>query len=230
MKKFSNSLPSQFASRRRSRRNPWRLVALAAGAVLVAYVAYLTVIVFDARQRTARLVSSAMASASIKVVPADFPAGRLDTLLAVQDPQFHQHRGVNWLAPRGRMTTVTQSLVKHLYFDEFRPGVFNKLKQTVIARFALDPLVSKQTQLTLFVNTVYLGNLEDRQVYGFSEAALAYFGKTFAALSDAEYLSLVAMLDAPNALSVATQPSANARRVAEISTRIDVQGSLAAGE
>jgi hypothetical protein len=44
------------------------------------------------------------------------------------------------------MTTITQSLVKGLYFRHFRPGI-RKIRQSLIARFALDGHMSKQRLL-----------------------------------------------------------------------------------
>ena len=45
------------------------------------------------------------------------------------------------------MTTISQGLVKVLYFPSgFRPGIA-KIRQTLIAQYAFDASVSKQEQL-----------------------------------------------------------------------------------
>jgi len=96
------------------------------------------------------------------------------------------------------MTTISQSLVKLLYFpDGFQKGIA-KVRQTLIARYVFDALVPKEEQLTLLLNAAYLGHPNSVPVYGFSDAAQTYFHRDFTALSDGEFKSLVAMLAAPD--------------------------------
>ena len=191
-------------------------------AIAVTFVALASVvaqgvdIVVEARQRTPQIIADLWNSQRLMLTLGDFRSGRLDLLLAVQDPLFYQHHGVNLVGRRARTTTVTQALVKYLYFDGWRPSAENKIRQTLIAAFALDPLATKDEQLTVFVNTVYLGSSQGSAVRGFAQGAEVYFGKRFEALTEDEYLSLVAMLDAPNALSIARNPEANAQRVSQI--------------
>ncbi|MGR8933877.1 MAG: transglycosylase domain-containing protein [Gammaproteobacteria bacterium] len=88
---------------------------------------------------------------------------------------------------------MTQAMVKYLYFDEFRPG-FMKNEPTLIAWFAVDPLIGKDKQLAVFINTAYLGHANGAEVRGFPSAAKVYCGKDFTELTDEEYLSPAAML------------------------------------
>jgi membrane peptidoglycan carboxypeptidase len=90
-----------------------------------------------------------------------------------------------------------------------------KLRQSLIA-LVLDRRVDKQTQLRLFINSFILGNCQRKQIYGFSEAAQAYFGKQFSRLTRDQYLSLVAMIVSPNGDNVLTHPGENADRVRRI--------------
>jgi hypothetical protein len=46
------------------------------------------------------------------------------------------------------------------YFENFKPGI-QKIKQTLISRFAFDNLTPKDTILKLFINEVYLGENGD---------------------------------------------------------------------
>jgi membrane peptidoglycan carboxypeptidase len=131
--------------------------------------------------------------------PADLSPERKAMLLTIEDPTFLYHHGVDLVTPGAGMTTITQGLVKQLYFPEgFRPGIA-KIRQTLIAQYALDALVSKDEQLRLFLNISYLGDVDGKAVHGFADAAHTYFGKEFATLNDEEFLSLVAMLIGPNA-------------------------------
>ena len=88
-----------------------------------------------------------------------------------------------------------------------------KIEQTLIAWLAVDPLISKDDQLTAFINTAYLGQVDGIVVTGFPTAAMVYFEKTFNELTNDEYLSLVAMLIAPDNFSVRYHIDKNRKRV-----------------
>lgn len=143
------------------------------------------------------------------------PERRLAMLLAVEDPGFFRHRGVDFSSPGQGATTLTQALVKRLYFESFKPG-FAKIEQSLIARFVLDPALSKRDQLEVFLNHASFGNHLGRQITGFDDGARTYLGKELASLDDREFLVLVAMLMGPNALDPLGHPAANAERVGRI--------------
>jgi membrane carboxypeptidase/penicillin-binding protein len=145
----------------------------------------------------------------------DVTERQLDILLKVEDPAFYAHNGVDLSTPGAGITTITQGLVKKFYFKQFKPGPA-KIKQTLIAMFALDPLVSKDDQLRLFINVYHLGNINGQEVQGFEAAAQAFHDKPFQELSEDEYISLVAMIIAPATFHVQRHPERNAERVARI--------------
>jgi membrane peptidoglycan carboxypeptidase len=184
-------------------------VIFAAGAVAV--VVYVVSIVRSARAYTVATVLPAVRANPGPLSPSDLSPRQLEILLQVEDPRFFQHGGVDLSTPGAGITTITQGLVKRLYFRQFKPG-FAKLKQTAIAAFALDPLMPKQEQLRLFLNTVYLGH----DANGFEQAALVYFHKPFRQLTEDEYTALVAMVIAPNVFDLQRYPARNAERVARI--------------
>lgn len=190
------------------------------GGTAVLAVSTLVVTVHYVREiRIARLDTPSLVAAALDgpLRELDLDAlspGREAILLAVEDPMFRHHEGVDLATPGAGMTTITQGLVKLLYFpDGFRPGVA-KIRQTLIAQYALDALVSKDDQLRLFLNITYLGRHEGQQIYGFGQAARAYYGKHFRDLADDEYLALVAMPIGPNAFKPGT--AASAERVERI--------------
>ena len=176
---------------------------------LCSYYAYE---VFRARAETPRILARAFAASRLELSPDDLSPAQLEALLAVVDPHFFSHRG--WDFGGGTMTTITQSLVKGLYFRQFKPGI-RKVRQSLIARFALDRQLSKDGQLRLFINTIWLGSVDGRPVEGFADGARAFHGKEFADLTFDEYLSLL-MFDRPVELNVHTNPEGNARRVRQI--------------
>jgi membrane carboxypeptidase/penicillin-binding protein len=162
---------------------------------------------------TPRMIEKSLENSDLKV--SDLSQWQLDALLAVEDPNFYNHNGVDLKTPGAGITTITQGLVKIFYFEEFKPG-FDKIKQTLIARFVMDRLVTKDEQLTLFLNYVYLGNIKGKLVRGFEQAAKAYYNKTVKKLSKDEYLSIVAMIIAPNNFHINDHPEANAERTKRI--------------
>jgi membrane carboxypeptidase/penicillin-binding protein PbpC len=185
-----------------------------AGGVAVGTVVHYVHEVRVARRETAALVARATSRFGGRPAARDLSAERTKMLLAVEDPTFHCHHGVDLETPGAGMTTLTQGLVKLIYFpDGFHPGIA-KIRQTLIAQYALDEQLPKNDQLALFLDICYLGTVDGREVHGFADAAQTYFGKPLAALTDDEFLSLVAMLIRPNALRPGT--TANAARVERI--------------
>jgi membrane peptidoglycan carboxypeptidase len=167
-----------------------------------------------ARRETQALFESAIARYGAQLSLSDLSPEREAALLAVEDPKFTRHHGVDLATPGAGMTTLTQGLVKLLYFPNgFHPGIA-KIRQTVIAQYAFDAMVSKEDQLLLFLNICYLGNENGIEIHGYANAAKIYFGKEFSAITEDEFLSLVAMHIGPNALKPGT--SANAERVKRI--------------
>ncbi|WP_425229087.1 transglycosylase domain-containing protein [Sphingomonas sp.] len=190
--------------------------ALRGGSVILAaillLIAYEAVQVLRARANTPAILA-AHADRSVRI--ADLPPRRIAMLLRVEDPAFLHHHGIDWSTPGAGATTITQGLVKRLYFDRFDPG-FAKIEQSLIAWLVLDPAVGKREQVDLLLNYAWMGNQGRRPVIGFPAAALVYFGKPLARLDDRQFLGLVAMLMAPRDLDPLRHTAANAERVRRI--------------
>ena len=99
-------------------------------------------------------------------------------LLKIEDPAFYEHEGLDFKSLGQGMTTLSQALVKRLYFEKFKPG-FAKIEQSLIARFVLHKHFSKDEQLRLFLNLGYFGTLAGEEIIGFSQAAKVYYDKPF---------------------------------------------------
>lgn len=123
---------------------------------------------------------------------SDLSARQQAILIAVEDPAFFTHRGFDLSTPGAGKTTITQALVKRLYFDPFRPG-FAKLEQSLIARFAVEAQVPKEAILTAFLDQSWFGEGQT----GFAAAAEAQFGKPVNQLTETEFIALVARLVGP---------------------------------
>jgi membrane carboxypeptidase/penicillin-binding protein len=181
------------------------------GVLLGFIIVYYAVVVLKARHNTPQIVEDILNSDAIKLQLSDLSKRQLDILLTVEDPNYFNHRGVDLKTPGAGLTTVTQGLVKKLYFKEYKSGI-RKIKQTLIARFALDPLVSKEDQLLMLINIFDFCY----DVKGFGDAAYFYFKKPFRDLTEEEYLSLVAMFIGCGSYNPIYNEEANAERVARI--------------
>jgi membrane peptidoglycan carboxypeptidase len=176
---------------------------------------YYAVSILSARHNTGEIVKTALASGRMKLALDDLSGEQLDALLKVQDPNFYGHKGVDFGTPGTGVTTISQGLVKMYYFDNFQPGP-QKIKQTLIARFAFDPMTPKDTILTLFINEVYLGQVDGKPLKGFEDASIYYFEKGFKELDWEEYLSLISMIRAPFRFHYVNEREKNLERVSRI--------------
>lgn len=181
--------------------------------MILVYALYLGWRVSTERSRVSSRVNSIIAAAD----PADFTLTprRTAILLRVEDPTFYTNKGLDFATPGAGMTTVSQSLGKRIFFERFRPG-FPKGELIVLTRFALYPKVDKQRTLKAFLATAYYGQRDGQAVVGTGPAARAWFGKPLAALTDREFLSLIAMGPSPRTLDPVRNTAANADRVARI--------------
>ncbi|MBC5992356.1 transglycosylase domain-containing protein [Pontibacter cellulosilyticus] len=189
--------------------------AVGIGVLLLIIVVYYTAVVLIARAETEEIVVTALSSDKIKLRLDDLTDEQLEALLKVQDPGFYSHQGFDFETPGTGVTTLSQGLVKMYYFDNFKPGI-GKVKQTLIARFAFDPLTPKDTTLLLFINEVYLGEKGGAPLKGFEDGAQFYFHKNFRQLTWDEYLSLIAMIRAPFNYHYFSKREANLERVGRI--------------
>ncbi len=188
-----------------------RRIWLTLGVLTLLAVSYYVGDVFAARRHTREVLWPQLASTSYPLAVSDLSPMQLLILLKVEDPAFYRHHGVDLSTPGAGLTTITQALVKVLYFEKFQPGVA-KVRQTLIAYYALDPLVGKEDQLRLFINLIGLGE----GARGFAEGARHYFGKELRELTDDEFTALVAMIIAPQNFNLRQHPERNQERVARI--------------
>jgi membrane peptidoglycan carboxypeptidase len=186
------------------------------GAGLVALIVAVAAFEAYALVRAKAHTPAALASVAARPVrTSELPPRWIHALLAVEDPGFYRHHGVDFATPGQGMTTITQSLVKHLYFRHFRPG-FEKIEQDLIAWLVLDKAMSKADQLEAYINYTPYGHVGGRQVIGLQDAAISYYDRPATALSERQFLSILAMGPAPEALDPLRHAAANAERVARI--------------
>lgn len=149
----------------------------------------------------------------------DLSKQQIDILLKVQDPAFYEHQGIDLSTPGAGLTTITQAITKTLYFNNFKPGLA-KIKQSLIARFVVDDLIPKNDQLTLFINMIYFGNVNQNPVFGLKAAAEAYYGKPVQELTEEQYISLIAMIICPKTFHLVNHSDWNRDRANRIKTLV----------
>jgi membrane peptidoglycan carboxypeptidase len=199
-------------------------------AVFIAGVVYGTFTVIKARVYTKKTVLNDLANSQwrhFKGEPETFEiesshlSERQKTIVVkVQDPGFYHHHGIDLSTPGAGLTTITQAIVKKLYFDNFTPGIA-KIKQSIIARFVVDGLIPKEDQLTIFLNAMYFGKVNNRSLIGLAAASDAYYQQPVNKLTEDQYISLIAMIVMPGTFHLLDHPEWNRERTDRIKALVD---------
>ena len=165
---------------------------------------------------------------------AALSARQQQILLKIEDPAFFRHKGIS-LADGQGVTTISSAIARQVFLSggalagmkgalqRFYRGVFACCKRVDIGRdvmaLVLDAKVAKQRQLDLYSAHVYMGTHRGQQVKGLEQASRLYFARPLGQLDEAGFISLVAMIKAPNQFHPITEPRAFAlrrERVAQI--------------
>lgn len=195
-----------------------RKILIFCGSLLGIAVIYVAFFIVQAYLAAPQIIAKSEEKNLLPIKLEDVPKDYLDALLKVEDPNFYNHNGIDLSTKGAGWTTITQSLVKIYFYKDFSPGFlkYRKINQTLTA-YGFNKSVDKNTQLRLYINSVYFGNISEQiEVIGFQEAAKEYFSKDFGELSKDEFLALTAMIIAPNDLSIRTHKTENDERVRRI--------------
>jgi monofunctional glycosyltransferase len=125
-------------------------------------------------------------------------------VIAAEDGRFYQHHGIDWKAVQKVMddsrragsvtrgaSTLTQQLVKNLYFTTHRNPVRKAFEYT-LAPLA-DRILGKRRVLELYLNIVEWGP----GIYGAEAAAKYHYGTTAARLDRDQSARLASVLPSP---------------------------------
>lgn len=136
----------------------------------------------------------------------------VDAVLAAEDRRFFSHPGVNLfrifeaaiadIRADARVqggSTITMQLARNFFLTP-RRTFKRKLKEICLA-LLLERRLSKQEIFTLYANKVYMGQRGSFSIYGFGEAANAYFNKNVKDLTLPEAALLAGMIRGPNMYS-----------------------------
>jgi 1A family penicillin-binding protein len=143
------------------------------------------------------------------VVLTDLPDYVPNAFLAAEDSRFRSHIGIDPIGVgraavsnvvAGGVTeggsTITQQLAKTRFLSNKR--TFSRKFVEAGLALLIELKLSKDEILEAYLNEVYLGHRDGREVRGLGEAARVYFGKMPAKLSVAEAALIAGMIRAPN--------------------------------
>ncbi|MCK9506800.1 MAG: penicillin-binding protein 1A [Pigmentiphaga sp.] len=136
---------------------------------------------------------------------AEIPNVLKAAILAAEDDSFYQHGGIDW---RGVMraalaniaqgsksqgaSTITMQVARNFYLSSEK--TWTRKLYEILLTLKIEASLSKDEILALYVNQIYLG----QRAYGFSSAALIYYGKELSELTPAEAAMLAGIPKAPS--------------------------------
>jgi len=171
----------------------------------------------------------------ILVPLSGIPTQLIEAVLAVEDAQFYEHRGVspramfralimNVLAGRRAQggSTITQQLARRLFLTPEKTLV-RKIREALLA-LEIEKRYTKAKILELYLNLVYFGH----GAYGVEAAAQTYFQKSVSELTLPESAMLAGLPSAPNRFSPISDPSRARHRRAHVLDRMVHAGFITA--
>lgn len=170
----------------------------------------------------------------------DIPQHVIDAYIAVEDKDFYEHHGVNFVRTFAAMineytpiklfsskqgaSTITQQLVKNLTNDNDGSGIdgaFRKIRE-IFRAMILEKQYSKDVILEAYLNTIRLSNTWA----GVQAGANNYFGKDVSELTIAEAASLAGITKNPSVYNPYTNPENNIERRNDILYFMHEQGKI----
>ena len=142
----------------------------------------------------------------------EIPDVMKNAVLAIEDSRFFEHSGVDYrgmlraaLANLGQAksqgaSTITMQVARNVYLSAEKS--YTRKIYEVLLTFKLEHLLSKEQILEIYMNQIFLG----QRAYGFSTAALTYFGKPLKDVSIAEAAMLAGLPKAPSAYNPISNP------------------------
>lgn len=139
---------------------------------------------------------------------SDIPPICLNSVLAIEDARFLDHRGISFWAVgralirnlrRGRISeggsTITQQLVKNFFLTPER-SLQRKIKEALLA-LLVEARIDKNDILQTYLNVIYMGQKGSFQIRGYGAAARHYFSKEIEQLNLPECALLAAIINNP---------------------------------
>jgi len=169
----------------------------------------------------------------------DMPKQLIDTVILIKDPDFYQHKGVNFKKIRASLSilpfgekngmrgttafhhyTITEELIMPL-FSKRDDTLRHRIEVAILAmqaekKFAKDEIISR------YLNKIFLGHGS----YGVEAGSWCYFHKHVKDLNLAECALLVGLLSNPEAFSPFIYPDKAGKKQDEILSRMERAGFI----
>ena len=168
---------------------------------------------------------------------AQIPPRIIETVLTIEDRRFYSHLGIDPVAvgraiwtnlTKGGVvqggSTITQQLAKNLFYSPQRT-MGRKFKEA-LAALVLEVKYTKQSILESYLNEIYLGQAGFVSIYGVSEAAHRYFGKTLQELTVEEIAMIAGLIKGPNSYAPTKHPELAKQRRDVVLRRLRETGLL----
>jgi penicillin-binding protein 1B len=150
----------------------------------------------------------------------DLPKTVVDAVVAAEDHSFFSHHGVNFyrIMASGLHdffrtdeimqggSTLTMQLARNIFGLTTQRKFGRKITEIFLA-LLLEQRLNKEQIFELYANQIYLGQRGSFSIYGFGEAASAYFNKDVGSLTAAEAALLAGVIRGPNIYSPYKYPS-----------------------
>lgn len=168
---------------------------------------------------------------------AQIPPQIIETVLTIEDRRFYSHFGIDPVAvgravwtnfTKGGVvqggSTITQQLAKNLFYSPQRT-MGRKFKEA-LAALVLEVKYTKQNILESYLNEIYLGQAGFVSIYGVSEAAHRYVGKTLQELTIEEVAMIAGLIKGPNSYAPTKHPELAKQRRDVVLRRLRETGLL----
>lgn len=177
-----------------------------------------------------------------KIVPlGKVPVVCLNALLAIEDAQFLEHKGVSLTGilrafyrnlTQGRVaqggSTITQQTVKNYFLTSERS--FKRKITEVAMALLLEWRASKDEILETYVNLIYMGQNGSYQIRGFAAAARYYFEKEIQDLTLSDCALIAAVVNSPGLYNPFKRPEPTMKRRNFVLDRMVDVGFISAEE
>ncbi|GIV15728.1 MAG: penicillin-binding protein [Armatimonadota bacterium] len=164
---------------------------------------------------------------------SEFPKQLIDAVVAIEDSQFYQHRGISpravfravWVNLReGRYaqggSTITMQLARNAFLTQKK--TFHRKLQEALLALQMEQHLTKEQILETYLNEVYFGS----GAYGAKTAARVYFNKPLNKLTLAECALLAGVIRRPSAYSPHENPELALRRRNRVLERMHALGFI----
>ena len=171
----------------------------------------------------------------------ELPKVLIDAVISAEDHRFFSHHGVNLFRILGAAladlraqraveggSTLTMQLARNFFLTP-RRTISRKLQEIFIA-ILLEQRLSKERIFELYSNEIYMGQRGSFAVYGFGEAANAYFNKAVSNLTLPEAALLAGMIRGPNFYSPYNHPQRTLQRRNHVLREMAETGRIAGDE